>query len=270
MASDFEAARAHLDAMGAPGGKRLLSTEAFSNGLADPRRIDLLEKVLAHAGRGFDRTVIIVFLREASAFFESMYLQSMKASGLRQPFEAYLRARGDWYPDLFASLERLAARMDVRAYPFVPSRYARDWDAALDASIGLQTGARRNPRLSLKSQLFLRDFEHFNANQALPMTRRKAIKAFESAPPPFEDDTRDFTLYWPSLSARIHGAAIEGATGNAGATYVDAFAGMTPGTTRAPVAIHDMALAARDIAAGRAFLAAMAPAMHAGAGAADD
>jgi hypothetical protein len=269
MASDFEAARTQLDAMDAPCGKRLLSTEAFSNGLADPRRIDLLEQVFAHAGQGFERTVVIVFLREASTFFESMYLQSMKAAGLRVPFADYLKARGAWYPTLFASLDRLGRRMEVRAYPFVPSRYARDWDAALDTPIGLDTRARRNPRLSLKSQLFLRDYEELDAEAALPMSRRKAIKAFAAAPPPFEDDTPDFTLYWPSLAAGVHGAAIAGATGTAGAAYRDAFAG-TPGTTRVPVAVHEMALGARDVAAGRAFLAAMAPAMRADNGAAKD
>jgi hypothetical protein len=37
-----------------------------------------------------------------------------------------------------------------------------------------------------------------------------------------------------------------------------------------PVAVHEMALGARDVAAGRAFLAAMAPAMRADNGAAKD
>ena len=137
-----------------PSGLTLVSSESMTNCIADPRRLPSFQAFLGATATSVESLRLLMFLREASDFFESMYLHAIKATGLKASFDDYLLEREGWYGRLFANLATLASdcpRMapDIRA--FVPHAYAADWSDVLGFDPQLDASQRVNPRLSLKA-----------------------------------------------------------------------------------------------------------------------
>ncbi len=242
-----------------PSGLTLVSSESMTNCIADPRRLPSFQAFLGATATSVESLRLLMFLREASDFFESMYLHAIKATGLKASFDDYLREREGWYGRLFANLATLASgcpRMapDIRA--FVPHAYAADWSDVLGFDPQLDASQRVNPRLSLKTQSLLKEYDAFCANTGLQMERLDAIDAFSAADSPFEDDLHDFSPYRPGAAEGIRQRVLDDARRHDRTEYVAAF-GDAPARSAPVYAQIDYArLDQRDLDAAEAFLRA--------------
>ncbi len=243
----------------APRGMTLVSSESMTNCIAGPRRLRSFQAFLGAMAAIVDEVRVLIFLREASSFFESMYLHTVKATGLKTSFDDYLREREGWYAGLFANLEVIERQcpdiaLDARA--FVARDYADDWREVLGFDPELDTTQRVNPRLSLKAQSVLKEYDLFRERSGLPLERSDAIIAFSSADSPFEDDIYDFSPYRPGMAESIRQRALDEARRHHRAEYLEAFAEAPAKPAPAYARIDYGQLTPRDLAMAEAFLRA--------------
>ena len=243
----------------APRGTTLVSSESMTNCIASQRKLPSFRKFLNAMRDEVESVHVLVFLREASDFFESMYLHAIKATGLKASFDDYLHEREGWYARLFANLESInrdcpGVTLDVRA--FLPRTYADDWRDVLGFDPDLELSRRVNPRLSLKTQSVLKEYEVFCAQYGLEMARLDAIDAFSAADSPFEDDTHDFSPYRPGTAERISEQVLDDARRHYRSEYLATFAPLRIKSAPAYAQIDYARLTPRDLATAEAFLRA--------------
>ncbi|MFT3897062.1 MAG: hypothetical protein QM719_05110 [Thermomonas sp.] len=240
----------------------LLSAETITNCIASPRRFPGFLQFLHAIAGTLDAVRVIVFLREASTFYESMYLQSMKGKELATSFDAYLSQRQGWFGTLFRNLsaiESIGGNVVLDAHAFRPGSYAEEWRRALGFDIALPASTQANPRLSLKSHLFFRQFEAFRSQRGVAMERREALELMGLHPSPFDDDQDRFRLYRDGVAEAIHAHALAEAERCSRHEYLLAFAGHAPLQADIPwVDLDAVALTPRDLDAAEAFLRAHA------------
>ena len=243
----------------APRGMTLVSSESMTNCITAPRRLRSFQAFLGAMVAAVDEVRVLIFLREASSFFESMYLHTVKATGLKTSFDDYLREREGWYAALFANLETMEREcpdivLDARA--FIASAYAGDWRDVLGFDPGLDTTRRVNPRLSLKAQSVLKEYDLFRERSGLPLERSDAIIAFSSAESPFEDDLYDFSPYRPGMAESIRQRVLDEARRYDRIEYLAAFADAPVKPAPAYAQIDFGQLTPHDLTAAEAFLRA--------------
>lgn len=236
----------------------LLSAETMTNCIANPRRFPGFLQFLCAIAGTLDALRVVIFLREASAFFESMYLQSIKGKELATPFDAYLSQRRGWYGTLFRNLsetESVDGGVVLDAHAFVATSYAEEWRRALGFDIALPRSARANPRLSLKSHVFFRQYEAFRSRRRLAMERREALELMGQHPSPFEDDIDRFHLYPDGVADAIRARVLADAERYSRHEYVLAFSAPEPTREDAPwVDVDAVALTPRDLDIAEEFL----------------
>jgi hypothetical protein len=258
--ADYAAASAIASRATAGRTATLLSAETITNCIASPRRFPGFSQFLRDIAARLDAVRVVVFLREASAFHESMYLQSMKGKELAISFDAYLAQRQGWYGTLFRNLSAIASMgggVALDAHAFLPASYAGEWQRALGFDIALPGSIRANPRLSLKSHLFLRQFEAFRSQRGLAMERREALELMGRHPSPFDDDHDRFRLYRDGVAEAIHAQALAEARRYSRREYLDAFAAHAPPHPGDPwIDLDAVALTPRDLDAAEEFLRA--------------
>ena len=258
LRDDYASALAIVSRATAGRAATLLSSEGVTNCIASPRRFPDFVKFLRTIAGSLDAVRVIVFLREASAFLESMYLQSMKAGELAIPFDGYLSQRRGWHETLFRNLseiESIGGCVVLDAHAFLPGSYAEEWRRALGFDIGLPGTARANPRLSLKSQVFFRQFEAFRSRRGLAIERRDALELMGRHPSPFEDDLDRFRLYRDGVADAIRAQALAAAARYSRHEYLLAFSAHGPTRRDGPwVDIDAVALTPRDLDLAEEFL----------------
>ena len=258
LKADYSAAAAIVSRATAAHATTLLSAEAITNCIASPRRFPGFSQFLRTIAGPLDAVRVIIFMREASEFLESMYLQSMKGKELAPPFDTYLSQRRDWYGTLFRNLsaiESIRGGVVLDAHAFLAGSYAEEWRRALGFDIALPRSARANTRLSLKSHLFFRQFEAFRSQRSIAMERREALELIGQHPSPFDDDLERFRLYRDGVAEAVHAQALAEAERYSRREYLNAFAEYAPPPPDTPwVDVDAVALTPRDLDAAEEFL----------------
>lgn len=238
----------------------LLSAEAITNCVASPLRFPGFLRFVRSIAESLETLRVIIFLREASAFLESMYLQSVRAMELATSFDAYLSERRGWHETLFRNLsaiESIGGGVALEAHAFLAGSCAEAWRQALGFDIELPASGSANQRLSLKSHIFFRQFEAFRSQRGIAMQRREALELMGRHPSPFDDDLQRFSLYRPGVADAIRAQVLAEAERYSRHEYLAAFRGPSPQRADAPwVDIDSVVLTRGDLDAAERFLRA--------------
>ena len=236
------AARALTAAVGADR-DTLISSEAFTNLLVGrPGHTEPLTRFLtALTDIGWDVNVV-AFIREATSFFESMYLQSVKTGTVVDPFDDYVAVRRGSYENLFRNLAALDVHTTVKA--FQPATYGADWQDILGAADPVDTTEKANTRPSLKTLAMFLGYDRVGVD----LGRADALRRLIGDAAPFTDDTAEFTLWAPDAAAEVAADALVAAERHGFSCYTDAFAGC-PGPSGPTVVLTPDLLTTEDWAA---------------------
>ena len=230
----------------------LLSSEGFANVIGDVQYPNFRDFVAGAEDRGWQPR-LIVFIREATSFIESWYLQRVKSGRTVDPFETFAQSGQTFFTRLFDHLAEMRdAAIPQRVYPFDPTRLQEDWCDALEVPVRLNVTRRDNPRFPLKAMAFLLNLDDIAREHGVKLDRRASKVRFKLGGSPFADDTSDYALWSADAARKLHARMRTLALEHGYPAYADAFP--TAPEPRQPVRLEDVLLSEDDKRAGVAFL----------------
>ena len=190
----------------------LVSSEGMVNLCGTDTAADFAE-FLSNPGEGLHGTAVI-FLREMTSFFESMYFQTTRFRSIDHDFEEYLAPRPHWMKSTLAGLRIIKARMGD-ALEIVVAGKGYDVLRAFEARLALPDGYLDEPsrgvgstaRPSLKSQTALVHLEAIEGELGFKINRR-VFSRLLSAGNVFAGDVAQFTIYAPGQRAQLAATGI--------------------------------------------------------------
>jgi hypothetical protein len=185
----------------------LVSSEGMVNLCGAETAADFAE-FLSNPGEGLQGTAVI-FLREMTSFFESMYFQTTRFRSLDHNFDEYLAPRPNWVRNTLAGLTIIKARMGD-AFEIVTAGKGYDVLRAFEARLALPDRFLDEPsrsvgstaRPSLKSQTALVHLEAIEGEIGFKINRR-VFSRMLSGGKVFADDVAQFTIYAPGQRAQV-------------------------------------------------------------------
>ncbi|MEO1105888.1 MAG: hypothetical protein AAFW98_19515, partial [Pseudomonadota bacterium] len=218
----------YLRAANAP--HKLISSEAFTNLIAGPRRTILLK--LTGEIAEFMPVRVVLVLRRVDDFLASMYLQSTKVGEVTESFDNYLAKRANWSAGLFAGLR--AIRQDAATCELHIMKYrtgslflVRTMGQIVkqpDLFIDLEMKRRSSARLTHKGHAVLLNLPDVETRIGETLPRFPLIRALEHRKLTFQDDGKLSSLLQRDKAEAIHRAAMDAAE-SAGDTYYGGFFG---------------------------------------------
>ncbi|QYK43061.1 MAG: hypothetical protein KF887_08185 [Paracoccaceae bacterium] len=204
------------------------SSEAFAN-LCGHATAPMLRRWLATI-RGAGRLMPVIYLREMTAFLESMYLQSARFGNAGTSFEDYLAPRPGWFRNLCLGLTGLVAEGVEVAFAGKGYDILAEFDRRLmlaEGTLRSVSGPALNVRPGYKVQTILTHLPRVEERLRFGIDRHAFLKtaAGKQAIP---GDTAAYSLFTPAgrRQAKARFDAIAAEAGLIG--YVQAFAGEPP------------------------------------------